>query len=988
MDVFFNLKREREETEEELQAQQRQRREHLDFLRKQQTPDETPTTTNSGNGSQTATATTGKGEEEEDPLDAYMKGVNAQAQHDVQETEQILQKMARQNAGLKSTTSNNSSNASNASNAETEKGGGEEEYEEYEEEDDGGDTSDEEARKKAFRAVEGAGTVVDANGNKKRRFLHLLDIDHTKMVYAPFRKDFYVEVPELAAMSRAEVLRVRREELDGCVVHGRGCPAPVARWGQCGLPRAVLDLLTRVLGYAVPTAIQRQAIPALMSGHDVLACARTGSGKTLAYVLPLLRHVADQAPLRAGDGPVGLVMAPTRELAGQIAGAARPFAAALGLRCLAVHGGAGIADQFGQLKRGAEVVVCTPGRMIDVLISNAGRITNLRRVTFAVLDEADRMFDMGFEPQVMRIMDAVRPDRQTVMFSATFPYSIEQAAKRLLTCRPLEIVCGGRGVPSSDVVQHAEVYPDDSTKFVRLLELLQDLRARDPRAQALVFVDMQSAADKLFQELLGAGLAVCVIHGGVDQVDRTSTLADFRRGERTVLVATSVAARGLDVRGLSLVVNYDVPSHLEDYVHRIGRTGRAGHKGVAYTLFVNNDHDDRYAPDIARAFTLSGLAVPPALAALAHRFRQRRRESRAHGHDIAHGTGFGGHGFQFSAGEQSRKTREDQRAQKLARGFAVDDDENDENAEEDYDDDDSSDGEEDEKDGKSANSYLNDDDVDEYTRMRINLLKSTSLTTTPASLLLTAPTESATTALTTTGTTGTTTTGSEAQSTALVPVGTSPATAAAAAAVAAIASSRTTGSLLPAPTRPQTEGATDTASAVQKAAAWAATFNTSQQALKQAQTSATQKTYFTAEFEINDFPQAARFRVTHRDTVDEITDYTGTSITTRGVYVPPGHTPRFGERKLYLFIEGKTLQAVNRAKRELKRFAFHSTHSCCCLLIIALIVVPLLNRVIDESTYSGVGTKAAAAAAAAAAGGASGAGGAPGPQSTRYNILK
>ena len=219
-------------------------------------------------------------------------------------------------------------------------------------------------------------------------------------------------------------------------------------------------------------------------------------------------------------------------------------------------------------------------------------------------------------------------------------------------------------------------------------------------------------------------------------------------------------------------------------------------------------------------------------------------------------------------------------------------------------------------------------------------------------------------------------------------MGTSPATAAAAAAVAAIASSRTTGSLLPAPTRPQTEGATDTASAVQKAAAWAATFNTSQQALKQAQTSATQKTYFTAEFEINDFPQAARFRVTHRDTVDEITDYTGTSITTRGVYVPPGHTPRFGERKLYLFIEGKTLQAVNRAKRELKRFAF-PFFLFVCLLIIALIVVLLLNRVIDESTYSGVGTKAAAAAAAAAAAsGASGAGGAPGPQSARYNILK
>ena len=171
-------------------------------------------------------------------------------------------------------------------------------------------------------------------------------------------------------------------------------------------------------------SLQAQALPVIMSGRDCIGIAKTGSGKTVAYVLPMLRHIKAQKPLEQGDGPIGLAMAPTRELVVQIARDVKKFAKSENLACVAVYGGSGVANQITELKRGAEIVVCTPGRMIDVLVTSGGKITNLRRVTYLVLDEADRMFDMGFEPQITRIVGNIRPDRQTVMFSATFPRSV------------------------------------------------------------------------------------------------------------------------------------------------------------------------------------------------------------------------------------------------------------------------------------------------------------------------------------------------------------------------------------------------------------------------------------------------------------------------------------------------------------------------------------------------------------------------------------
>ncbi|KAF2886016.1 hypothetical protein ILUMI_20156, partial [Ignelater luminosus] len=231
--------------------------------------------------------------------------------------------------------------------------------------------------------------------NKQRK--ELIKIDHNHILYLPFRKNFYVEVPEIARMTQEEV-DAYKEELEGIRVKGKGCPKPIKTWAQCGVSTKELNILKK-LGFEKPTPIQAQAIPAIMSGRDLIGIAKTGSGKTLAFLLPMFRHILDQPPLEETDGPVSIIMTPTRELCMQIGKDIKKFTKSLNLHAVCVYGGTGISEQIAELKRGAEIIVCTPGRMIDMLAANGGKVTNLRRVTYIVLDEADRMFDMGFEPQ-------------------------------------------------------------------------------------------------------------------------------------------------------------------------------------------------------------------------------------------------------------------------------------------------------------------------------------------------------------------------------------------------------------------------------------------------------------------------------------------------------------------------------------------------------------------------------------------------------------
>ncbi|KJH45439.1 DEAD/DEAH box helicase [Dictyocaulus viviparus] len=400
--------------------------------------------------------------------------------------------------------------------------------------------------------------------------------------------------PEIARMTKAEV-RAYREELDGIEVKGIKCPKPIKTWAQCGVEFKILQQLKRH-NYTKPTSIQAQAIPCIMAGRDIIGIAKTGSGKTLAFLLPMFRHILDQPELEELDGPIAVIMSPTRELAMQTWKEANKFAKVLDIRVVCVYGGVGISEQIADLKRGAEVIVCTPGRMIDMLAANSGKVTNLRRVTYLVLDEADRMFDMGFEPQVMKIINNIRPDRQTVLFSATFPRQMEALARKILD-KPIEI---------------------------------------------------QVAADDIVAQLMRNGYSCAPLHGGIDQFDRDSTITDFKTGAIKILVATSVAARGLDVKNLILVVNYDCPNHYEDYVHRVGRTGRAGHKGYAYT-FILPEHQERMAGEVCRAFETAGSKPPAELKAMFEKFKS---EMAAQGKEVhLGGKGFAGSGYKYDEDE-------------------------------------------------------------------------------------------------------------------------------------------------------------------------------------------------------------------------------------------------------------------------------------------------------------------------------------------------
>lgn len=468
-------------------------------------------------------------------------------------------------------------------------------------------------------------------------------VDHSKVEYEPFKRDFYVEVPELAKMSEEDVAEFRNS-LDGLRVRGKQCPKPIRTFAQSGLSSKILDRL-RKMKFEKPTPIQAQALPSVMSGRDVIGIAKTGSGKTLAFLLPLMRHILAQRDLAPGDGPIGLIMVPTRELATQIHDDIKEFRSATGIVSACIYGGGEMSAQIADLKRGAHIVVCTPGRMIEMLTMNKGKLINLRRVTFLVIDEADRMFDLGFEQQIMRIVNNVRPDRQIVMFSATFPRAVEAAARKILSHHPLEITVHGRSVVSDTITQIVEVI-DHSQKFYRLMELISEWYAA---GSILVFAESQNAVDTLFQNVAKSGYDALSFHAGRDQADRDETIERFKQGSLKILIATSGASRGLDVPGLKLVVNYDVPNHLEDYVHRVGRTGRAGNTGTAVTFIAPDE--DKFAGDILKALKQSSCKnIPEQLEKMAAAFEEKQKQGLAQ----RKRSGFTGKGYQFSEEEEKQ----------------------------------------------------------------------------------------------------------------------------------------------------------------------------------------------------------------------------------------------------------------------------------------------------------------------------------------------
>jgi len=280
--------------------------------------------------------------------------------------------------------------------------------------------------------------------------------------------------------------------------------------------------------------------------------------------------------------------------------------------------------------------------MIDILCMQAGKLVSLKRVTMVVMDEADRMFDMGFEPQIKMVIQNIRPDRQTIFFSATFPKQIEKLAKSVLKF-PLEIIVGERSTVNKDITQYCEVHEEED-KFLRLLQLLGIWYEK---GSILIFVDKQEKCDQLFQELLKLGYPCLSLHGGKDQVDRDHTLYEFKTGIKTVMIATSVAGRGLDVPDIVCVINFSCPNHLEDYVHRVGRTGRAGRKGTAYTFISSKE--EQYAPSMLKALQKTGQIIPEEVTLLAKQFKEKVDRGEAQ----YSGSGFVGKGYTFDASEMN-----------------------------------------------------------------------------------------------------------------------------------------------------------------------------------------------------------------------------------------------------------------------------------------------------------------------------------------------
>lgn len=397
-------------------------------------------------------------------------------------------------------------------------------------------------------------------------------IDTKSKIYNPIRNNLYVECAEISSMTEKDVEEVRKR-LGDIKIRGLDLIRPIFSWHHCGLNKKILDLLEIKLNFKSPFPIQCQAVPVIMSGRDMIGIAETGSGKTLAYVLPMLRHIKDQNPLKDGDGPIGVIMVPTRELASQVYSTVKLFGKIMDLNVAAVYGGKSIGSQISDLKKGSEIVVCTPGRMIEVLASSTTRSINLDRTTFVVIDEADRMFDFGFEPQITKILSIIRPTRQTVMFSATFPNNVAVLARRVLT-KPIEIVVGTRGQICRNVDQVIEIVEEDF-KILKLLELLGIWL---DRGSVIIFVDKQEQGDELFTKLLKYRYTALLMHGAQTQEDRESSMNEFRSKNSKILIATSLVARGLDVDNIILVVNYYAPSYKEEYIHRIGYLIRSNWK--------------------------------------------------------------------------------------------------------------------------------------------------------------------------------------------------------------------------------------------------------------------------------------------------------------------------------------------------------------------------------------------------------------------------
>nr|AFK34615.1 unknown [Medicago truncatula] len=397
------------------------------------------------------------------------------------------------------------------------------------------------------------------------------------------------------------------------IVNGEEIPPPIKNFKDMRFPDPILKML-KTKGIVQPTPIQVQGLPVILSGRDMIGIAFTGSGKTLVFVLPMIMMAMQEEimmPIVPGEGPFGLIICPSRELARQTYEVIEEFLLPLKeagypeLRPLLCIGGIDMRSQLEIVKKGVHIVVPTPGRLKDMLAKKKMNLDNCRYLT---LDEADRLVDLGFEDDIREVFDHFKAQRQTLLFSATMPTKIQNFARSALV-KPIIVNVGRAGAANLDVIQEVE-YVKQEAKIVYLLECLQ--KTPPP---VLIFCENKADVDDIHEYLLLKGVEAVAIHGGKDQEEREYAISSFKAGKKDVLVATDVASKGLDFPDIQHVINYDMPAEIENYVHRIGRTGRCGKTGIA-TTFINKNQSETTLLDLKHLLQEAKQRIPPVLAEL------------------------------------------------------------------------------------------------------------------------------------------------------------------------------------------------------------------------------------------------------------------------------------------------------------------------------------------------------------------------------------
>lgn len=432
-----------------------------------------------------------------------------------------------------------------------------------------------------------------------------------------FEKNFYREHPNVQARSIEEVNEYRNAK--EITVSGRNCPKPIPSFEELMLPDYLANIIRR-MEFTEPTPIQAQGFPIAVSGRDLVGIAQTGSGKTISFMLPACLHINNQPPLENSDGPLVLALCPTRELAIQVQLVAAQFGSPTRLRSTCIYGGAPKGPQIRDLERGSEIVVATPGRLIDLIEM---RKISLRRVTYLVLDEADRMLDMGFEPQIRKIIEQIRPDRQVLMWSATWPKDVRKLAEDFLVDY-VQINVGAQQIHANHNILQIVDICQEYEKDRKLVQLLEEIMG-EKENKTIIFCETKRKTDDITRRLRRDGWPAMCIHGDKAQPEREWVLKEFRSGKAPILLATDVASRGLDIPDISFVINYDYPNSGEDYIHRIGRTARAERTGTAYTFFTSAN--GKNAAELVQVMEEAHQTVPPKLYDLAgHAYAGRKRQ--------------------------------------------------------------------------------------------------------------------------------------------------------------------------------------------------------------------------------------------------------------------------------------------------------------------------------------------------------------------------